>query len=98
MTEPPRIPPALEAAAASLRSRYADRHAPEVVERTLLDAYQGLASRARVQDFVPIFAERTARQRLESGGEVALEGRPAAAAPRRRASPPRRRAAAAGSE
>jgi hypothetical protein len=97
MTEPPRIPPALEAAAASLRSRYADRHAPEVVERTLLDAYQGLASRARVQDFVPIFAERTARQRLESGGEVALEGR-SAAAPRRRASPPRRRAATAGSE
>jgi protein-tyrosine phosphatase-like protein/uncharacterized protein DUF3562 len=96
MTEPLRIPPALEAAAASLRSRYADRHAPEVVERTLLDAYQGLASKARVQDFVPIFAERTARQRLEAGGEVALEGR--AAAPRRRASPPRRRAAAAGSE
>jgi hypothetical protein len=96
MTEPLRIPPALEAAAASLRSRYADRHAPEVVERTLLDAYQGLASRARVQDFVPIFAERTARQRLESGGEVVLDGR-AAATPRRRASP-RRRAAAAGSE
>jgi hypothetical protein len=97
MTAPLRIPPALEAAAASLRSRYADRHAPEVVEHCLLDAYHRLSSKAKVQDFVPIFAERTARQRLEAGGEVVLEGR-AAAAPRRRAAPPRRRAAAAGSE
>jgi hypothetical protein len=98
MTEPLRIPPALEAAAASLRSRYAGRHAPEVVERCLLDAYHRLSSKAKVQDFVPIFAERSARQRLEADGEVVLEGRATAAAPRRRAAPPRRRAAAAGSE
>lgn len=97
MTSPPRIPPALEAAAASLRSRYADRHPVDVVERTLLDAYQRLAAHARVQDFVPIFAERTARQRLELGGEAALEGEAQPAA-RRRAAPPRRRTAAAGSE
>jgi hypothetical protein len=96
VTAPVRIPPALEAAAASLRSRYADRHPAEVVEGTLLEAYQQLSSRARVQDFVPIFAERHARQRLESG-EVALAGRASPRpAPRRRATP-RRRASATGS-
>lgn len=100
MTAPSRIPPALEAAAASLRSRYAGRHAPEVVEGLLLHEYHQLSSRARVQDFVPIFAERSARRRLESGGEIVLEGgatRPAPA-PRRRVVAPRRRAAATGSE
>ncbi len=97
MTTPARIPPALEAAAASLRSRYADRHPVEVVEKTLLDAYQRLAASAKVQDFVPIFAERTARQRLESGGDIVLEGEAQPAA-RRRAASSRRRAAAAGSE
>jgi len=98
MTAPLRIPPALEAAAASLRSRYADRHPVEVVEGTLLEAYQQLASKAKVQDFVPIFAERRARQRLEAG-DVVLEGRASTPAPasRRRAAP-RRRAAATGSE
>ncbi len=89
MTSPPRIPPALEAAAASLRSRYADRHPVDVVERTLLDAYQRLAAHARVQDFVPIFAERTARQRLEFGRRGRARGRgPAGGAPPRRAPPP----------
>lgn len=98
MTTPLRIPPALEAAAASLRSRYADRHPVEVVEGTLLEAYNQLAAKAKVQDFVPIFAERSARQRLEKG-DVVLTGTAAqetAPAPRRRA--PRRRAAATGSE
>ena len=98
MTAPLRIPPALEAAAASLRSRYAHRHPAEVVEGTLLEAYQQLSSRAKVQDFVPIFAERSARQRLEAG-DVVLTGTASqsAPAPRRRATP-RRRAAATGSE
>ena len=97
MSSPPRIPPALEAAAASLRARYAGRHPADVVERCLLEAYQRLASTARVQDFVPIFAERSARQRLDAGGEIALEGQ-AQPVSRRRAAPARRRAAAAGSE
>jgi hypothetical protein len=97
MSSPPRIPPALEAAAASLRARYAGRHPADVVERCLLDAYQRLASTARVQDFVPIFAERSARQRLDAGGEIVLEGQ-AHSPVRRRSAPPRRRAAAAGSE
>jgi hypothetical protein len=97
MTTPHRIPPALEAAAASLRSRYADRHPADVVENTLLDAYQRLAANAKVQDFVPIFAERTARQTLESGGDAVLEGQAQPAA-RRRAASSRRRAAAARSE
>ena len=99
MTAPVRLPPALEAAAASLRSRYADRHPVEVVEGTLLEAYHQLSSKAKVQDFVPIFAERSARQRLESG-DVVLTGtasESATPAPRRRATP-RRRAAATGSE
>ncbi|MDB5068685.1 MAG: hypothetical protein JWM18_5119 [Chloroflexi bacterium] len=97
MTSPRRIPPALEAAAASLRARYAGRHPADVVERCLLEAYQRLASTAKVQDFVPIFAERSARQRLDAGGEIALEGQ-AQPAVRRRSAPTRRRAAAAGSE
>jgi hypothetical protein len=97
MTSPPRIPPALEAAAASLRARYAGRHPAEVVERCLLEAYQRLASTAKVQDFVPIFAERSARQRLDAGGEIVLEGQGQPAV-RRRSAPARRRAAAAGSE
>jgi hypothetical protein len=96
MTSPRRIPPALEAAAASLRARYAGRHPADVVERCLLEAYQRLASTAKVQDFVPIFAERSARQRLDAG-EIALEGQ-AQPAVRRRSAPTRRRAAAAGSE
>jgi Protein-tyrosine-phosphatase-like, N-terminal domain/Protein of unknown function (DUF3562) len=87
-----RIPPSLEAAAASLRSRYAGRHSAEVVEACLLEAYERLSRTARVQDFVPIFAERSARARLDSGGDVALTGSPAP--PRRRSAPVRRRAAA----
>ena len=97
MTSPSRIPPALEAAAASLRARYAGRHPADVVERCLLEAYQRLASTARVQDFVPIFAERSARQRLDAGGDIVLEGQ-AQPVTRRRSAPARRRAAAAGSE
>jgi Protein of unknown function (DUF3562) len=96
MSSSSRIPPALEAAAASLRARYAGRHPADVVERCLLEAYQRLASTARVQDFVPIFAERSARQRLDAG-EIALDGQ-AQPVSRRRAAPARRRAAAAGSE
>ena len=87
-----RIPPSLEAAAASLRSRYAGRHAAELVERCLLDAYEELSRTARVQDFVPIFAERAARERLDNGDITALTGRPAAA--RRRSVSTRRRSAA----
>jgi hypothetical protein len=97
MTSSTRIPPALEAAAASLRARYADRHPADVVDRCLLDAYQRLASTARVQDFVPIFAERSARQRLDNGEDVVLEGQ-ARPVTRRRTAPVRRRATAAGSE
>jgi hypothetical protein len=96
MTAPLRIPPALEAAAASLRSRYADRHAPEVVEGTLPPPYRQLSSRAKVQDFVPIFAERHARQRLESG-DVALRGSASARPAPRRHATPSGRAAATGS-
>jgi hypothetical protein len=86
-----RIPPSLEAAAISLRARYAGRHAAEVVDRCLVEAYEHLARSARVQDFVPIFAERAARTRLDAGEDVALAGR---AAQRRRAAAPRRRSAA----
>jgi hypothetical protein len=91
MTTPARIPPALEAAAASLRARYAGRHSAEVVEQCLLEAYQRLSVKAKVQDFVPIFAERAARQRLEAApGEIAINGR----STRRRGATAQRRAAA----
>jgi len=95
MTAPARIPPALEAAAASLRSRYAGRHPAEVVEKLLLEEYSTLAATARVQDFVPIFAERAARRRLEAE----ITGRPSASVARtRRRTAPTPRRAAAGSE
>jgi Protein-tyrosine-phosphatase-like, N-terminal domain len=90
----PRIPPSLEAAAVSLRERYAGRHAAQVVDRVLLEAYEHLSRSARVQDFVPIFAERAARSRLDAGAEVEASGRPA---PRGRAAAPRRRSAAGSS-
>jgi Protein-tyrosine-phosphatase-like, N-terminal domain/Protein of unknown function (DUF3562) len=87
------IPPSLEAAAISLRARYAGRHAAEAVDQILLEAYDQLSRGARVQDFVPIFAERAARARLDAGDGIppSAGGRPT---PRRRAAGSRRRSVA----
>ena len=96
MSTPVRIPPALEAAASSLRARYAGRHSAETVDSTLVEVYTRLSKSARVQDFVPIFAERAARAHLESAPATnEIKGRPAR---RRSSNGTSQRRAAAGSE
>jgi hypothetical protein len=59
------LPPSLEAPAAALVARYAGRHSPEVVRRCLMETHDRLVVSARVPDFLPIFAEREVRRRLD---------------------------------
>jgi hypothetical protein len=59
------LPPSLMAPAAALTARFAGRHSPDVVRRCLTEAHDALAASARVPDFLPIFAERIVRDRLE---------------------------------
>ena len=55
---------ALHIAATHLHRDFSDRFGVEMVERVLDCCYEQLAARATVPNFLPLFAERVARQRL----------------------------------
>ena len=72
-------PRPLDAVRASLTREFAGIFSPETVGECLADSYQRLGARARVQTYLPIFAERLARERLEASGRV--EGKIAVTVP-----------------
>ncbi|MBF6297064.1 arsenate reductase ArsC [Nocardia amamiensis] len=70
---------ALKTAATRLQSEFADTFGVETIERFLYSSYDQFASRATVLTFLPLLAERFARQRLQALAKVegkALTGKP----------------------
>jgi hypothetical protein len=57
---------ALKSAAARLHTEFADMFEPETVERFVCSSYDKFATRATVRDYLPLLAERFARQRLHA--------------------------------
>ena len=55
---------ALHIAAADLQRDFSETFGVETIERVLNSCYDQLAARATVPNFLPLFAERFARQRL----------------------------------
>lgn len=70
---------ALKTAATRLQSEFADTFGVETIERFLYSSYDQFASRATVLAFLPLLAERFARQRLQALAKVegkAMTGKP----------------------
>lgn len=70
---------ALKQAAESLHSEFADMFGAETIERFLHSSYDQFAGRASIPNFLPLLAERFARQRLRALAKVegqALSGVP----------------------
>jgi len=70
---------ALKTAAAHLQSEFADMFGVETIERLLHSSYDRFANLASVPNFLPLLAERFARQRLIALGKVegkSTDGRP----------------------
>lgn len=70
---------ALRTAAGRLAEDFAGVYGPETIERFLLSSYDQFAERATVTAFLPLLAERFARQRLTAMAKVdgkAATGRP----------------------
>jgi protein-tyrosine-phosphatase len=61
---------ALKSAAARLAEEFDGVFGPETIERFLTSSYEQLASRATATNFLPIMAERFARQRLQALARV----------------------------
>ncbi len=60
----------LDAVRASLTAEFAGIFSQETVGECLADSYRRLDARARVQTYLPIFAERLARERLQASARV----------------------------
>ncbi|MGA8246851.1 MAG: arsenate reductase ArsC [Nocardioides sp.] len=70
---------ALRGAATRLADDFAGTYGPETIERFLLSSYDEFADRATVVNFLPLLAERFARQRLQALARVEgvhSDGRP----------------------
>lgn len=61
---------ALEAAAATLHKEFSASFGVETIERFLYSSYDQFASRASIPNFLPLLAERFARQRLRALAKV----------------------------
>lgn len=61
---------ALKSAAARLAERFDGTFGPETIERFLTSSYDQFASRATATNFLPMMAERFARQRLDALARV----------------------------
>jgi arsenate reductase len=70
---------ALNAAAVRLRGEFAETFGTETIERFLHTSYDQFASQAVIENFLPLLAERFARQRLRALSRV--EGRALAGTP-----------------
>ncbi|WP_067536637.1 arsenate reductase/protein-tyrosine-phosphatase family protein [Nocardia crassostreae] len=70
---------ALKTAAVRLQTEFAETFGVETIEKFLYSPYDQFASRATVLNFLPLLAERFARQRLQALAKVegkALTGKP----------------------
>jgi arsenate reductase (thioredoxin) len=70
---------ALKTAATRLQNEFADMFGAETVERFLHSSYGQFANRASIANFLPLLAERFARQRLRALAKVegkSTDGRP----------------------
>ena len=70
---------ALKAAATQLQKEFADMFGTQTIERFLHASYDQFASRASVPNFLPLLAERFARQRLRALAKVegkSTDGKP----------------------
>ncbi|MGN2639346.1 arsenate reductase ArsC [Nocardia takedensis] len=70
---------ALKTAAARLHDEFADTFSVETIEKFLHSSYDQFASRATVLNYLPLLAERFARQRLQALAKVegkAVSGKP----------------------
>jgi arsenate reductase len=70
---------ALKSAVANLRTEFADTFGVETINRFLHSSYDEFAGRATITNFLPLLAERFARQRLRALAKV--EGRGHAGTP-----------------
>src|SRR6202022_2559499 len=61
---------ALKSAAVRLRTEFADAFDVETVERMVCSSYEKLAAHATVRDFLPLLAERFARQQLHAIAKI----------------------------
>jgi arsenate reductase len=61
---------ALKTAAAQLQKEFADMFGVETIERFLHSSYDQFANRATITNFLPLLAERFARQRLRALAKV----------------------------
>lgn len=70
---------ALRTAAANLTAEFSDTFGRETIERFLVTSYDQFADRASIPNFLPLLAERFARQRLRALAKVegkTQDGRP----------------------
>ena len=61
---------ALKTAATRLQNEFADMFGVETIERFLHSSYEQFATRASIANFLPLLAERFARQRLRALAKV----------------------------
>ena len=61
---------ALKTAATRLQNEFADMFGVETIERFLHSSYDQFATRASIANFLPLLAERFARQRLRALAKV----------------------------
>jgi len=61
---------ALESGVAKLQSEFSDTFDAETVQRLVYASYDKLAAQATVRDFLPLLAERFARQQLQARAKI----------------------------
>jgi arsenate reductase (thioredoxin) len=61
---------ALESGVAKLQSEFSDTFDAETVQRMMYASYEKLAAQATVRDFLPLLAERFARQQLHARAKI----------------------------
>ncbi|MGA9489826.1 MAG: arsenate reductase ArsC [Mycobacterium sp.] len=64
---------ALDACAARLQSEFADNFDAETVRQWVYASYEQLAAHATIRDFLPLLAERFARQQLRARARISSE-------------------------
>ena len=60
----------LTSVATRLHDEYAGIYSPETIDATLSDSYDRLAARAKITTFLPVLAERWARERLSASARA----------------------------
>lgn len=63
-------PTQLAAASTRLRGEFSGIYSPETVDATLSDSFESLAARAKITTFLPVLAERFARERLSAAARA----------------------------